>query len=132
MNKTEKEIKIKNIGEVEGLETSEGVMKPLIFGEKVAVIHLEIPVGLELSPHAHSREGVIYCLSGELEVISKSETMTVNSGTAMLIPSDTEVGIKNRGDEPVNAILISSPPPVKSAEELKNLLRHQNRGDKDV
>lgn len=132
MNKTEKEIKIKNIGEVEGLETSEGVMKPLIFGEKVAVIHLEIPVGLELSPHAHSMEGVIYCLSGELEVISKSETMTVNSGTAMLIPSDTEVGIKNRGDEPVNAILISSPPPVKSAEELKNLLRHQNRGDKDV
>ena len=128
----EKGIKIKSIDEVEGLETSEGVMKPLIFGEKVAVIHLEIPAGLELSPHAHSMEGVIYCLSGELEVISKSETMTVNSGTAMLIPSDTEVGIKNRGDEPVNAILISSPPPVKSAEELKNLLRHQNRGDKDV
>ena len=28
----EKEIKIKSIDEVEGLETSEGVMKPLIFG----------------------------------------------------------------------------------------------------
>jgi hypothetical protein len=52
-----KEIELKNIGEVEGLETSEGVMKPLIFGEKVAVIHLEIPAGLELSPHAHSTEG---------------------------------------------------------------------------
>jgi len=130
----EKEIKIKSIDEVEGLETSEGVMKPLTFGEKVAVIHLEIPVGLELSPHAHSMEGVIYCLNGELEVISgsSSETVTIGSGTAMLIPPDTEVGIKNRGDEPVNAILISSPPPVKSAEELKNLLMHQNRGDKDV
>ena len=124
----EKGIKIKSIDEVEGLETSEGVMKPLIFGEKVAVIHLEIPAGLELSPHAHSMEGVIYCLSGELEVISKSETMTVNSGTAMLIPSDTEVGIKNRGDEPVNAILISSPPPVKSAEELKKpIIKNKRR-----
>ena len=124
----EKGIKIKSIDEVEGLETSEGVMKPLIFGEKVAVIHLEIPAGLELSPHAHTMEGVIYCLSGELEVISKSETMTVNSGTAMLIPSDTEVGIKNRGDEPVNAILISSPPPVKSAEELKKpIIKNKRR-----
>ena len=124
----EKGIKIKSIDEVEGLETSEGVMKPLIFSEKVAVIHLEIPAGLELSPHAHSMEGVIYCLSGELEVISKSETMTVNSGTAMLIPSDTEVGIKNRGDEPVNAILISSPPPVKSAEELKKpIIKNKRR-----
>jgi len=123
-------IKIKSINEVEGLETSEGVMKPLIFGEKVAVIHLEIPAGLELSPHAHSMEGVIYCLSGELEVISGSETVTIGGGTAMLVPPNVEVGIKNRGDEPVTAILISSPPPVKSAEELKNLLRHQNRGDK--
>lgn len=126
----EKEIEIKNIGEVEGLETSEGVMKPLIFGKKVAVIHLEIPAGLEVSPHAHSMEGVIYCLSGELEVISGSETVTLSSGTVMLVPPNVGVGIKNRGDEPVNAILISSPPPVKSAEELKNLLRHPNRGDK--
>ena len=107
-------------------------MKPLIFGEKVAVMHLEIPAGLEVPAHAHSMEGVIYCLSGELEVISGSETVTIGSGTAMLVPPNVEVGIKNRGDEPVTAILISSPPPVKSAEELKKLLRHQNRGDKDV
>ena len=127
-----KEIKIKSIDEVESLETSEGVMKPMIFGEKVAVIHLEIPTGLEVSPHAHSMEGVIYCLSGELEVISGSERVTIGGGTAMLVPPNVEVGIKNHGDAPVNAILISSPPSVKSAEELKNLLQHPNRGDKDV
>jgi quercetin dioxygenase-like cupin family protein len=118
-----KEIELKNIGEVEGLETSEGVMKPLIFGEKVAVIHLEIPAGLELSPHAHSTEGVIYCLSGELEVFSGDETETIGSGTAMLVPSNTEVGIKNQGNKTVNVILISSPPPVGSSEELKSLLK---------
>ena len=126
-------IEIKNISEIEGLETSEGVMKPLIFGEKVAVIHLEIPAGLELSPHAHSMEGVIYCLNGELEVISGSsdETVTIRSGSAMLIPPGTEMGIKNRRDKPVNAILISSPPPVKSAEELKNLLLKTKRRKND-
>ena len=118
----EKGIKIKTISEVEGLETSEGVMKPLIFGDKVGIIHLEVPAGLELSPHAHSMEGIIYCLSGELEVISSDETVTISSGTAMLVPPNVAVGIKNRGHTPVNVILISSPPPVKSADELKNIL----------
>ena len=126
-----KEIEIKNIGEVEGLETSEGVMKPLIFGEKVAVIHLEIPAGLELSPHAHSTEGVIYCLSGELEVFSGDETETIGSGTAMLVPSNTEVGIKNQGNKTVNVILISSPPPVGSSEELKSLLKKKQEMRKE-
>ncbi len=123
-------IKIKSISEVEGLETSEGIMKPLIFGEIVAVIHLEIPAGLEVSPHAHSMEGVIYCLNGELEVTSKSETVTIGGGTAMLVPPNVEVGIKNCGDGPVNAILISSPPPVKEAEELENLLLKIKEGAK--
>ena len=127
----EKEIKIKSIDEVEGLETSEGIMKPLIFGERVAVIHLEIPAGLEVPPHAHPSEGVIYCLSGELEVISGSETVTIGSGTAILVPPNIEVGIKNHGDAPVNAILISSPPPVKSADELKNILKKQIEGEKE-
>ncbi len=127
----EKGIKIKSIDEVEGLETSEGIMKPLIFGERVAVIHLEIPAGLEVPPHAHSSEGVIYCLSGELEVISGSETVIIGGGTAILVPPNVEVGIKNHGDAPVNAILISSPPPVKSADELKNILKKQIEGEKE-
>ena len=127
----EKEIKIKSIDEVEGLETSEGMMKPLIFGEKVAVIHLEIPAGLEVPPHAHSSEGVIYCLSGELEVISGSETVIIGGGTAILVPPNVEVGIRNHGDAPVNAILISSPPPVKTADELKNILKKQIEGEKE-
>jgi quercetin dioxygenase-like cupin family protein len=58
------EIEMKNIQEAEGLETPEGLMKPLIFGERLGVIHLEIPAGLEVSPHAHTTEGVLYCLSG--------------------------------------------------------------------
>ena len=121
-------IEIRNIGEVEGLETSEGIMKPLIFGENLAVIYLEIPAGLEVSPHAHPGEGVLYCLSGELEVISGGETVTLSSGTAMLVPSGTEVGIKNQKDAAVNALLISSPPSVRSVEELRNLIT-SHKGD---
>ena len=121
-------IEIRNIGEVEGLETSEGIMKPLIFGENLAVIHLEIPAGLEVSPHAHPREGVLYCLSGELEVISGGETVTLSNGTAMIVPSGTEVGIKNQKDAAVNALLISSPPTVRSVEELRNIINSHKGG----
>ncbi|HJH29346.1 MAG TPA: cupin domain-containing protein [Methanosarcinaceae archaeon] len=117
------EIEMKNIQEAEGLETPEGLMKPLIFGERLGVIHLEIPAGLEVSPHAHTTEGVLYCLCGELDVISEDETLTLSSETAMLVPPNTEIGIKNRSNTPVNALLISSPPPVKSVEELKDLLK---------
>ena len=122
-------IEIRTIQETEGLETSEGVMKPLVFGENLAVIHLLIPTGLEVTPHAHPREGVLYCLSGELEVISGGKTVMLSSGTAMLVPSGTEVGLKNKKDADVNALLISSPPPVRSVEELRNLITG-HKGDK--
>lgn len=123
-------IEIQKIDDAEGLETPEGVMKPLIYGERLACMHLEIPAGLEVSPHAHSTEGLLYCLSGELVVESGGETVTIGSETAMLVPPNTVVGIKNLQDAQVNAILISSPPSVKSVEELKNLLRHHDEGDK--
>ena len=122
-------IEIRTINETEGLETSEGVMKPLVFGENLAVMHLLIPAGLNVPPHAHPGEGVLYCLSGELEVISGGENVTLSSGTAMLVPSGTEVGIKNQKDAAVNALLISSPPPVRSVEELRNLIT-SHKGDK--
>jgi quercetin dioxygenase-like cupin family protein len=121
-------IEIRTIDEAEGLQTSEGVMKPLVFGENLAVMHLMIPAGLEVPPHAHPGEGVLYCLSGELEVVSGGETVTISSGTAMLVPSGTEVGIKNREDAAVNALLISSPPTIRSVEELRNLI-NQHKGD---
>ena len=122
------ELEIRTIDEAEGLQTPEGVMKPLLFGENLAVMHLMIPAGLEVPPHAHPGEGVLYCLSGELEVISGGETVTLSSGTAMLVPSGTEVGIKNRQDAAVNALLISSPPAVRSVEELQNLINSHKGG----
>ena len=121
------EIEMKNIQEAEGLETPEGLMKPLIFGERLGLIHLNIPAGLEVSPHAHTTEGVLYCLSGDLDVITDDGAVTLSSEAAMLVPPDTKIGIKNRSNAPVNALLISSPPPVKSVEELKDLLKSHKK-----
>ena len=115
-------MEIKKISDAERLETGEGIMRPLIFGENLGLFHLEIPPHLDISPHGHPGEGILYCLEGTLEVITKGRKTTVGDGTALLVNPNEEVGVKNLTDKPVKAILISSPPAVKSLEELKNLL----------
>lgn len=107
----------------EVLNNPEGFIRPLIFGKKPGVMHLTIQAGLEVSPRAHAKEGVLYCLNGELDVISENETVTLSSETAMLVPPHTKIGFKNPSSAPTNALLISSPLPVKSVNELKSLLR---------
>ena len=116
-------MEIKKISDAERLETGEGIMRPLIFGENLGLFHLEIPPHLDVPPHSHPGEGVLYCLEGTLAVISKGRKITIGNGTALLVGPSEEVGVKNLTDKPVKAILISSPPPVKSVEELKSLLK---------
>ena len=66
-------MQIKNVDDVEDLHTSEGITKPLMFGEGPKVLHLGIPLGLNIRPHTHRNEPVTYCISNELEVASKEE-----------------------------------------------------------
>jgi quercetin dioxygenase-like cupin family protein len=50
---------------------------------KLKVVHLLVPAGLNVPPHAHPREGVVYCMSNELEVVSGGGTVMLSSGTVM-------------------------------------------------
>ncbi|GAJ04729.1 unnamed protein product, partial [marine sediment metagenome] len=47
---------VKSINDAEKLETSEGIMTPLIFGENLCLFHLEIPPNFDIPPHGHSGE----------------------------------------------------------------------------
>ena len=107
-------MEIKSINDVEKLETVEGIMTPLIFGENLCLFHLEIPPNFNIPPHGHPGEGILYCLEGELEVISKDKKAIINNGTALLVKSDEKVGINNLSNKIVKVILISSSPPIKS------------------
>lgn len=116
-------MQIRNLKDAECLQTPEGFMRPLVFGEKLMVFHLEIPPKFKVKPHAHEGEGFLFCLSGELEVTSSKEKVNIMPGTAMLIPPGMEVGVENKQDHPVTALIAGSPPIVKSTEELKQLLK---------
>lgn len=119
----ENKIKVFKIGATEGIPTAEGIMKPFLFTENVSLIHLEIPAGMKVAPHAHSKEGILYCLKGNLEVSLVGNQFTINERTAIVTPANTEVGINNSSNAPVECFLISAPPTFKSAEELKERLK---------
>ena len=119
----ENRIKIFNANDTEGLKTGEGIMSPFLFTNNVSLIHLELPAGTEVTPHSHPKEGLLYCLSGDLEVFSDNERFTISRGTAIVVPANLAVGVSNKSAAPVECLLISSPPTFKSLEELKERLR---------
>ena len=116
-------IKIFNIRDTEGIETGEGIMKPFLVTDNVSLIHLEIPAGMNIAPHAHPRQGLLYCLNGELEIVSRNEKFIITGGTAAIIFPEVVVGVNNNSDSSANCLLISSPPAFKSAEELTERLK---------
>jgi len=116
-------IKVYKVDDAPGMETGEGVMRPFLFTDNVSLIHLEIPKGLRINPHAHSRQGLLYCLNGKLEVFSGSERFIITGGTAVVVSPNTAIGINNNSSGSAKCLLISSPPLFRSAEELGERLR---------
>lgn len=128
-----KKAKLFKIYDAESLTTSEGIVRPFLFTENVSLIHLEVPKGLEIPAHSHPKEGILYCLAGELQVYSEDQLFKLGKATALLVPPDVAVGIRNRTDRPAECLLISSPPASRSAEDLKERLKHyliQKESDK--
>jgi len=115
----ERSVEVVRAAEARAVETPEGVMRPLLFGTNVSLIHLEVPPGTEVPPHGHPREGILYCLKGELELAVGGRTIHLEADTAVKVPADEQVGMRNPGAGSVRGLLISSPPAAGSAEELE-------------
>ena len=100
-------MKIKNLRDAEKLETGEGDMWPLVLGENLSFYYLEIPPQLEVPPHSHPREGILYCLEGELELISRDGKRSIGKDTALLLEPNEALGLKNLTKKTVKTLLIS-------------------------
>lgn len=107
---------------VEGFDTIEGFMKPLLVNEYVSVIHNILPKQLKVKPHAHKSNGVIFLLKGQLELVSNGTNYTLTPGSIAVIPANMVVGV-NTADSPAEVLMISAPPSCTSIQELKSRLQ---------
>jgi quercetin dioxygenase-like cupin family protein len=116
-------MKIMTIKDIEGLMTPEGIIKPLLFTNKVGMLYIELPARLDVTPHSHPQDNILYCIEGVVEVNSEDKTTTISPDSVIFIPANEVAGIKNISDKPARLLCVSAPSVVKSAEEFKELLR---------
>lgn len=102
-------MEIKSINDVEGIIYDDIVVKQLVSGEMMSCDYFKLPPGAEAAPHAHPAEGILYCLSGELEATVGDEMKVISSGISLLVPFNVKIGLKNSGSVPAEVIVVGSP-----------------------
>lgn len=116
-----------NIGEAEGIQSSEGVAKPLVFGRNISSICLEIPPHFEVPAHSHSQETIIFCVEGSFTRTAAGITKSIGPGDVYLVPSGCAGGIKT-GEKAVKVIACSSPSTATSKEAFwERIVNSQNK-----
>jgi quercetin dioxygenase-like cupin family protein len=79
--------------------------------ERVAVLHMELPVGGSLPEHGHGpSEIVLVPLSGTITVGHEGGTSRLAPGGTAHIATGERVSLANAGDEPARLMIIASPP----------------------
>ena len=116
-----------NIGEAEGFRSSEGVVKPLVFGRNISSVCLEIPPHFEIPAHSHSQETIIFCVEGNFTRTASGITRSIGPGDVYLVPSGCAGGIKT-GEKAVKVIACSSPSTAASKEAfLERIMDSRNK-----
>lgn len=113
-------MKICRFEEAESFQTPEGLMTPLFAYENVAITHLKVPAGLQVKPHSHPGDGMIFLTGGSLKLLGQ-ETTDIKAGDLAFIPGETEVGLESLEDS--EAIILSVPSRYSNVEEFRERLR---------
>jgi quercetin dioxygenase-like cupin family protein len=79
--------------------------------ERVAVLHMELPVGGSLPEHGHGpSEIVLVPLSGRITLRHDGRDRSLTAGTAAHVAVGERVSLHNDGDEPARLMVVASPP----------------------
>ena len=69
-----------------------------------------IEPGGEITPHRQQHTETIYILSGDVACSLGNEVYELGSGTCLVIESNALRGLKNIGDQPVELLVVFTPP----------------------
>lgn len=80
-------------------------------GPDVGVVRVEVPPGAGMPEHLHGGSDVVLLPVAGTVVISKgSESITVNTGDAVLVRKDEAVSLANHGSETAQVLVAAGPP----------------------
>ena len=95
-----------------GGQTSYLLLGKAQFGsERLAITWVECPVGSGQPMHRHPDAEQAYCITaGRGTMVVGDEERTVEAGTLVFIPPDTDHAIRNSGPEPLAFVSATAPP----------------------
>jgi quercetin dioxygenase-like cupin family protein len=82
-----------------GVQTGEGIIGPLLWGESTQSYFLDIPAGAYLDEHPHPFEALIYAVKGSFVVSCRGKRYLCEPGSLMSFAADVPTGYEVPFDE---------------------------------
>jgi mannose-6-phosphate isomerase-like protein (cupin superfamily) len=110
-----------------GGQTSHLLLAKAQFGsERLAITWVDCPAGSEQPMHRHHGAEQAYCIiAGRGTMLVGDEERTVDAGTLIFVPPDTDHAIRNPGPEPLAFVSATAPP--FDPDELDTAFRYAPR-----
>lgn len=99
------------------------LMRRSATGDSLSLVRLDVPAGLGIPPHVHTREDeVFHVLAGALEFTVADQSITTASGATVYAPRDVPHSFRASNDGPASALVFITPGHIESMfEELSRL-----------
>ena len=121
---TEK-VMLYNWDEIESEVVRPGVSRKGFRGDDVMLVMNTLVEGMELNPHSHPFEQVVYIVQGCVNFHVGDEVYNARAGSVIRIPPDIEHFAEPVGDEPVLNLDVFAP----LREDYMHLVEYQNFTD---
>ena len=118
---TEK-VMLYNWDEIESEVVRPGVSRKGFRGDDVMLVMNTLIEGMELNPHSHPFEQVVYIVQGCVNFHVGDEVYNARAGSVIRIPPDIEHFAEPVGDEPVLNLDVFAP----LREDYMHLVEYQN------
>lgn len=116
------DVMLYNWDEIEGEEVRPGVSRKGFRGDDVMLVMNTLVEGMELNPHSHTFEQVVYIVQGNVNFHIDGEVYNARAGSVIRIPPHTEHFAEPIGDEQVLNLDVFAP----LRKDYLHLVEYQN------
>lgn len=115
-----------SIEKMAGVDTLEGIIGPLMSGNKGSAHFIKMHADLYCDAHSHPTESIIYTSKGQWILYAEGKRHHMKEGSLFFMPPDIETGYEVPFDEPANLLIIKFEG-EKDPQEFMDYLRGLKR-----